>query len=66
METFKWSFSHKNVPFPTNQDYKQRLISQTSKLIRNLTWKAMAFLKPEVMGQTKNNFRFKTTKMNKD
>ena len=62
MDSFNWNFSHKNVPYPNNKDYENSLISQTSKFLRNVTWKATVFKKPKSMGQNKNTFGFKSSK----
>ena len=38
------NYSDKNIPIPSNQDYKIQLISKTEKFIKRMRWKALQFL----------------------
>ena len=38
------SYSDKNIPIPSRQDYKIHLLSKTEKFIKRIRWKALEFL----------------------
>ena len=44
MEEFNMNYSDKNIPIPSQQDYKLHLISKTEKFIKRIRWKALEFL----------------------
>ena len=44
MEEFNMNYSDKNIPIPSQQDYKIHLISKTEKFIKRIRWEALEFL----------------------
>ena len=44
MKKFNMDYSDKNIPIPSQQDYKIHLISNTEKFIKRIRWKALEFL----------------------
>ena len=44
MEKINIDYSDKNIPIPSQQDYKIHLISKTEKFIKRIRWKALEFL----------------------
>ena len=52
-------YSLKNIPIPSADSYKRRLIEKVESVIRRMRWKAFFFLKGseevEVEGQENNN-----------
>ena len=38
------NYSDKNIPIPTEQNYKIQLISKTEKFTKRISWKALQFL----------------------
>ena len=45
MEEFNMNYSDKNIPIPSQQDYKIQLISKAEKFIKRIRWKALEFLR---------------------
>ena len=61
METFNIIYSNKNIPIPSENEYKLKLIMKTENFLKRMRWKALSFLgKPK--GSDKENFGFKTVK----
>ena len=44
MDKFEMQYSSKNIPIPSQEDYKIQLISKTELLLKRMRWKALAFL----------------------
>ena len=44
---FAGKYSMKNIPIPKKNEYMKKLISQMEKIIRNMRWKALHFLKED-------------------
>ena len=70
MDQPKWlniDYSLKNIPVPSADSYKRRLIEKVESVIRRMRWKAFFFSKGseevEDEGQENNNYGFKTQSM---
>ena len=61
METFDITYSKKNIPIPSKQQYKLKLIDKTESFIKRLRWKALAFL-GKLEGRATNTYGFPTKK----
>ena len=61
METFNIAYSNKNIPIPSENEYKLKLIMKTENFLKRMRWKALAFL-GKLKGSDKENFGFKTIK----
>ena len=59
MEKFNMNYSDKNIPIPTEQNYKIQLISKTEKFIKRIRWKALQFL-VKLESTDKLTYGFKT------
>ena len=59
MEKFNINYSDKNIPIPTEQNYKIQLISKTEKFIKRIRWKALQFL-GKLESTDKLTYGFKT------
>ena len=44
METFNITYSNKNIPIPSENEYKLRLIMKTENVLKRMHWKALTFL----------------------
>ena len=62
MEKFNISYSTKNIPLPSRNDYLQRLIEKTEQFLRRMRWKAHFFLNPDTTSCSKETYGFKSTK----
>ena len=62
MEKFNISYSTKNIPLPSHNDYLQRLIERTEQFLHRMRWKAHSFLNPDTTSFTKETYGFKSTK----
>ena len=62
MERFNLSYSTKNIPLPSRNDYLQRLIEKTEQFLRRMHWKAHFFLNPDTTPCSKETYGFKSTK----
>ena len=62
MEKFSVTYSTKNIPLPSQNDYLQRLIEKTEHFLRRMHWKAYFFLNPSTISNTKDTYGFKSTK----
>ena len=61
METFNITYSKKNIPIPSENEYKLKLIMKTENFLKRLLWKALAFL-GKLKSSDKDNYGFKTVK----
>ena len=62
MDKFYMSYSDKNIPIPSRQDYKIHLLSKTEKFIKRIRWKALEF--PGKLESTeKETYGFKSRKL---
>jgi len=62
MEKFNINYSTKTIPLPSRNDYLQRLIEKTEKVLRRMRWKAHFFLNPDTTSSSKETYGFKSTK----
>ena len=62
MEKFSVNHSTKNIPLPSQNDYRQRLIEKTEQFLRRMRWKAYFFLNPSTISNTKDTYGFKSAK----
>ena len=46
MEQVKFDYSLKNIPIPTQEEYKIELISSAEKFIKNLKWRVFHYVNP--------------------
>jgi hypothetical protein len=44
---FAGKYSMKNIPIPKSSEYMKKLIGQMEKVVRNMRWKALFFLKDD-------------------
>ena len=44
---FAGKYSMKNIPIPSKSEYKKKLIAQMEKVVKNMRWKALYFLKED-------------------
>ena len=44
METFNITYSNKNIPIPSKNEYRLKLIMKMEKLLKRMCWKALAFI----------------------
>ena len=61
MQTFNITSSNKNIPIPSENEYKLKLITKTENFLKRIRWKALTFL-GKLKGSDKENFGFKTVK----
>ena len=61
MEQFKMDYSLKNIPVPSNYEYKLQLISKVESLVKRMRWKALAFL-GGWQNDESENYGFRTRK----
>ena len=61
METFDITYSKKNMPIPSENEYKLKLIIKTENFFKRMRWKALAFL-GKLKSSDKGNYSFKTVK----
>ena len=61
METFNITYSKKNIPIPSENEYKLKLIMKTENSFKTMRWKALAFL-GKLKDSDKDNYGFKTAK----
>ena len=62
MEKFSVTYSTKNIPLPSQNDYLQRLIEKTEQFLRRMCWKAYLFLNPGTISNTKDTHGLKSNK----
>ena len=61
MERFDINYSKKNIPLPSEKQYKLQLISKVESVIKRMRWKAMQFLGKLDQNGTET-YGFKTNK----
>ena len=61
METFNITYSKKNIPIPSENEYKLKLIMKTENFLKRMRWKALAFL-GKLKSSDKDNCSFKKMK----
>ena len=58
MESTRFDNSTKDIPLPSENDYKRMLIEKTEQLCKRMRWKAFFFLNPSADGSHKETFGF--------
>ena len=61
MATFNITYSKKNIPIPSENEPKLKLIMKMENFLKRMRWKALAFL-GKLKGSDKDNYGFKTAK----
>ena len=61
MERFNISYSKKNIPIPTEKEYKIQLIAKVESFTKRMRWKALEFL-GKLGSSKKETFGFKSHK----
>ena len=61
METFNITYSKKNIPIQSENEYKLKLIMKTENFLKRMRWKALPFL-GKLKSSDKNNYGFKMVK----
>ena len=58
--SFSGDYSMKNIPIPNRNEYMKKLIAQMEKIIKNMRWKALFYLKEndQKYNSTVENFEF--------
>lgn len=62
MEATSFSYSTKNIPIPSEQEYLRTIIRKTEEYCRRMRWKAFFYLKPKANTTTKETYGFNTKK----
>ena len=44
MKTFNITYSNKNIPVPSKNEYRLKLIMKMEKFLKRMCWKALAFI----------------------
>lgn len=58
MESTRFDNSTKDIPLPSENDYKRKLIEKTELLCKRMRWKAFFFFNPSADGGHKETFGF--------
>ena len=58
MESTRFDHSTKNIPLPSEKDYKRTLIEKTEHLCRRMRWKAFFYLNPGADKSQQETFGF--------
>ena len=61
MEIFNITYSKKNIPIPSENEYKLKLTMKTENYLKRMRCKPLAFL-GKLKGSGKDNYGFKTAK----
>ena len=62
MDHHRFPYSMKNVPIPSEKEYKLEFLNSIHKLSIRMKWRAFFFLEPNSAKNTKNTFKFNTSK----
>ena len=57
-----FDYSTKNIPIHNNKLYFKTIINKTEKFIRNLRWRSFFYLNPDIKGNEKETYGFRSTK----
>ena len=63
MEKFTLSYSAKNIPVPSNIEYKLKLLETTGYFLNNARWKAYFFINPPQKRKQKETYGFRSTRL---
>ena len=61
MEKVNLQYSMKNIPIPSNHEYKKMLVAKTEHLIKRMRWKVLAF-DGKLKSSDKNTYGFRTSR----
>ena len=61
MEHFEISHSLKDIPLPSNDEYIELLVDKVSHFLRRFKWMAIFTLNPDMRGDTKEKYGFKSS-----
>ena len=61
MEQVNLGYSDKNIPIPSENEYKQCLIKKTQKFLKSANWKASFALNPQEKTNKTNTYGFKSS-----
>ena len=61
MEKVNFGYSTKNIPIPSEKEFKIELIKSVEKFMKNIKWRAFHYLNPTQSRQNKETFGFNTT-----
>jgi hypothetical protein len=61
MDKVNFNYSTKNIPIPSEKDFKIELIKSVEKFVKNLKWRSFHYLNPVPNRQHKETFGFNTT-----
>ena len=61
MESTRFDHSTKDIPLPSERDYKRTLIEKTEHLCRRMRWKAFFYFNPSADRSQKETFGFPST-----
>lgn len=62
MDPINFGYSTKNIPLPSEKDYKRKLIEKTEHLCKRMRWKAFFFLNPDASRKDKETYGFHSSK----
>ena len=62
MESTRFDHSTKDIPLPSEPEYKRKLIEKTEHLCKRMRWKAFFFLNPNAEGNRIETFGFSSRK----
>ena len=62
MESTRFDHSTKDIPLPSANDYKRKLIEKTELLCKRMRWKAFFYLNSSSDGSDKETFGFSSRK----
>ena len=62
MESTRFDNSTKDIPLPSETEYKRKLIEKTEHLCKRMRWKAFFLLNPNAEGSRKETFGFSSRK----
>ena len=61
MEATSFEYSTKNIPLPSEDNYRVKLIERTGQLCRRMRWRAYFYLNPDAdKNSSKETFGFKS------
>ena len=61
MEKINFQYSMKNVPIPSNKEFRLEFIQSVNIFMKNLKWRAWHYLNPIQNAQKKETFQFNST-----
>ena len=62
MEQVNFNYSIKNIPIPSQQDFRIQMIKSVEHFVKNIRWRAFHYLNPVQTNVKKETFGFTSTK----